>query len=103
MSDFDAPDCAFTTPRRSATTTPLQALTLFNHSFTIDMARALAVRLERENPADSVAQIRRAFTLATGRAPSTAEETATIAAVASHGLTTFCRALLNSNALLHVP
>ena len=38
LTEFDAPDCAFSTPRRTATTTPLQALTLLNHSFTVDMA-----------------------------------------------------------------
>ena len=32
LTEFDAPDCAFSTPRRSATTTPLQALTLLNHA-----------------------------------------------------------------------
>ena len=38
ISDFDGPQCAFSTPRRSNTTTPLQALALWNHSFTLDMA-----------------------------------------------------------------
>ena len=42
MTDFDQPDCAFSVPRRVATTTPLQALTLLNHAFTLDMAEALA-------------------------------------------------------------
>ena len=41
LSDFDAPDCAFSTSRRVPTTSPLQALALMNHSFTMTMAEAL--------------------------------------------------------------
>jgi hypothetical protein len=44
LSDFDLPDIAFAAPRRANTTTPLQALTLLNHGFTVDLARALAAR-----------------------------------------------------------
>src|SRR5262249_11966056 len=33
LTDFDCPDSAFAAPRRAATTTPLQALTLMNHRF----------------------------------------------------------------------
>ena len=39
MTDFDQPDCAVSTPRRAETTTPLQALTTLNHTFTLDIAR----------------------------------------------------------------
>ena len=42
LSDFDLPDNAFAAPRRGVTTTPLQALTMLNHGFAIDMADALA-------------------------------------------------------------
>ena len=42
MTEFDQPDCTFSAPKRSETTTPLQALTMLNHSFTLDMAAALA-------------------------------------------------------------
>ena len=45
MTDFDQPDCAFSAPARAETTTPLQALTMLNHRFTLDMATALADRL----------------------------------------------------------
>jgi len=40
LSDFDLPDIAFASPKRANTTTPMQALTLLNHSFTLDMADA---------------------------------------------------------------
>ena len=42
MTDFDCPDPAFAEPRRASTTTPLQALTLMNHSFSLEMAAAFA-------------------------------------------------------------
>ncbi|MEA3212843.1 MAG: hypothetical protein QOE70_5900 [Chthoniobacter sp.] len=102
MSEFDAPDCASPTPRRASTTTPLQALTLFNHSFTLDLARALAERLHAEAGEDATAQVRRAFALGYGRAPSAEEETAAAQLIATHGLPAFCRAVLNSNELIHV-
>ncbi len=53
MSDFDCPDPAGAVPKRPATTTPLQALTMLNHSFTLHMAQRWAERLERENQTTS--------------------------------------------------
>jgi mono/diheme cytochrome c family protein len=101
LTDFDCPDPAFAEPRRAATTTPLQALTLMNHRFSLDMVTALAERLQREAP-DSPQQVRRAFDLAFARSPSDAELDAATQLIAKHGLRAFCRALLNSNELIHV-
>ncbi|HEY3393215.1 MAG TPA: DUF1549 and DUF1553 domain-containing protein, partial [Lacipirellulaceae bacterium] len=70
LTDFDAPDCAFSSSRRTSTTTPSQALALMNHRFTIDMAEALAARLVNEtNNDDHGAHVRRAFELAFTREP----------------------------------
>jgi hypothetical protein len=103
LTDFDAPDCAFSVSRRIATTTPLQALALMNHSFTIDMADAFAARLSKEAGADNVAaQIVRAFDLAFGREPEPDEIAAAAALIENHGLRAFCRAVLNSNELIYV-
>jgi hypothetical protein len=101
MSEFDTPDCAFSTPSRSVTTTPLQALTLMNHSFTFDMAKALANRIHSES-SDTAGQIERAFLLAFCRTPDDQELAAAIALVGEHSLETFCRALLNANEFIHV-
>jgi hypothetical protein len=101
LTDFDAPDPAFAEPRRAATTTPLQALTLMNHRFAVDMAQALAERLQREAGAsDAQAQVRRAFALAYGRTAAAAELDRACAFVAAYGLRAFCRALLNSSELI---
>lgn len=99
LSEFDCPDNAFATPRRSSTTTPLQALTLMNHSFTVEMAGFFAQRLQQKSIA---AQVDEAFLLAYGRPPATQEKQAAVKLIQQHGLTAFCRALLNSNELIYL-
>lgn len=103
LSDFDAPDCAFSISRRVPTTTPTQALALMNHRFTITMAESLAERLRNERgESDVAAQIDHAFQLAFGRPPATSEHDASMELVKQHGLRAFCRALLNSSELIYI-
>ena len=112
LSDFDLPDNAFAAPRRARTTTPLQALTLLNHRFILDLADALAARIAADEnagpPAASAAEvkpaeaIRRAFAFALQRAPTPREMESGSALIAAHGRRAFCRALLNANELLHL-
>lgn len=94
LTDFDFPDIAFAAPVRANTTTPLQALTLFNHRFTLDMATALGERLAAGDAVGS------AYRLVFQRAPSPAEREAAEALVAKHGRQALCRALLNANELI---
>lgn len=94
LTDFDFPDIAFAAPVRANTTTPLQALTLFNHRFTLDMATALGERLAAGDAVGS------AYRLVFQRAPSPAEREAAEALVANHGRQALCRALLNANELI---
>ena len=96
LSDYDLPDIAFAAPKRANTTSPLQSLTLFNHSFTLDMAEALAARLTSKDP------IAEAYRLAFRRAPSPKERGGAEQLIAKHGKTAFCRALLNANELIFV-
>ena len=100
MTDFDLPDCAFSSPRRADTTTPLQALTLLNHSFTMDMSESLASRLETHREVKD--QIISAFQIAYQRLPSPQELETSSAAIEEHGVRAFCRALLNSNELIYL-
>jgi hypothetical protein len=102
LSDFDCPDPAFAEPRRIATTTPLQALTLLNHRFTLDMAGFFAERLVREAGGNPSAQARRAFVLAFSREPAAEEASAAERLIRSHGLRAFSRALLNANELIYL-
>jgi hypothetical protein len=102
MTDFDQPDCAFSAPKRAETTTPLQALTMLNHSFMLDMARSLAERLERDSGDDHDAQIRRVYQLCYSRQPTDNEGTACRQLVEQHGLTALCRVLLNTSEIIYV-
>ncbi|MAG92717.1 MAG: hypothetical protein CMJ48_03050 [Planctomycetaceae bacterium] len=102
MTDFDQPDCAFSTPRRATTTTPLQALTTLNHNFTLDMARSLGERVQREAGDDPTAQVRRAYTLCYAREPSADEVAACVTLIEHHSLPVFCRVLLNTSELIYV-
>ncbi|MBL8186432.1 MAG: DUF1553 domain-containing protein [Acidobacteria bacterium] len=102
LTDFDLPDSAYSAPSRTSTTSPLQALTLLNHRFTLEMSDALAERAKREAPADQAAQVRRVFALAFQRQPTAEEQQAALKLIASHGWRAFCRALLNANELLYL-
>jgi hypothetical protein len=103
LTDFDAPDCAFSVSRRNSTTTPSQALAMMNHRFTIDMADSFARRLSEEAASNNVSgQVGRAFELAYGRLPDDEEASAAAALVKKHGLRAFCRAVINSSELVYV-
>ena len=102
LTDFDLPDTAFATPKRAATTTPLQALTLLNHSFVVDMADAMASRTKDTAGGDVEQQLTQAFRLCFQRDPSGAELSAARGVYHEHGLSAVCRALLNSNEFLYL-
>lgn len=101
MTDFDQPDCAFSTPRRTKTTTPLQALTMLNHRFTLDMADAMAKRLQLSD-SNIDHQIQHAFRLCYSRTASPTELIDCRDLTDKHGLPAFCRAMLNTSELIYV-
>lgn len=101
LDTFDCPDPSTMTPTRGSTTTPLQALSLLNHSFTLRMADAFARKLETHS-AKTDDQISFAFVSTSGSPPTAEQLTASHEFVAKHGLAPFCRVLLNSNAFLYV-
>ncbi|HEU0119211.1 MAG TPA: DUF1553 domain-containing protein [Bryobacteraceae bacterium] len=97
LSVYDCPDSSLPEPRRVVTTSPLQALSLLNHSFTTDMAEAFAKRIGAE--ADPVGS---GFAIAFGRAPETAERAEAQGLIQRHGMTAFTRALFNTNEFVYV-
>ena len=99
---FDCPDAGQIQPRRTVSTTPLQALNLLNSEFLLEQARALAERLAREAGAAPAAQVRRAFALCFSREPHAEETAAATRLIAAHGLEIFCRALYNANEFILV-
>jgi hypothetical protein len=102
LDAFDCPDPSTTAPRRTLTTTPLQALVLLNNSFVLRMSQAFARRIEREVGSDSARQIARAFQLAYARDPSPEEQDDARPLVERHGLEVLTRAIFNSNEFLYV-
>lgn len=99
---FDCPDAGQVAPKRTSSTTPLQALNLLNSGFMMQQAGYFAERLERERSGDVSAQVQRAFELALNRSPQRKEATTAIKFVREQGLTLFCRALLNANEFIYV-
>jgi hypothetical protein len=98
---FDCPDAALARPRRTASTTVLQALNLLNSRTVVDQAESFAQRLRREAGDDPGRQADRAFRLAFGRLPSAKERAAAAALVREHGTAALCRALFNANEFLY--
>lgn len=96
---LDGADANSSTPVRSATVTPLQALALLHDPFVIDQCERLATRLSGTPPQEKPGE---AFRRILGRSP-TEREAGLIAEYARHhGLANLCRFLLNTNEFLFV-
>lgn len=99
---FDCPDGGQIAPKRTRSTTPLQALNLLNSGFMMQQAGFFAERLERDTGTDPQKQLRRAFALAFQREPDRSETQAAEKLIREHGLQVFCRALLNANEFVYM-
>ena len=99
---FDCPDAGQVTPKRTSSTTPLQALNLLNSPFAVQQAQFFAERVEREGGQGTDAQVKRAFQLIFTREPAAEELAASVKLVQAHGLPALCRALFNANEFLTV-
>ncbi|MBI4664660.1 MAG: DUF1553 domain-containing protein [Verrucomicrobia bacterium] len=99
---FDCPDAGQIAPKRTSSTTPLQALNLLNSPFMVQQAQIFAERLRREAGSNAQAQVRRAFALAFSREPTVPEVETAAKLVDEEGLVPFCRALFNANEFVYV-
>ncbi len=99
---FDCPDAGQIAPKRSSSTTPLQALNLLNSPFLLQQSGFLAERLRNEAGEDVGKQVSRGFALVFGREPTTEEQSAAVKLIATHGLPAFCRAVFNANEFVFV-
>jgi hypothetical protein len=99
---FDCPDAGQIAPKRTRSTTPLQALNLLNSGFIMQQSKFLSERLEKEAGRDTRAQVRRAFALAFQREPDRAELAASTKLIREQGLAIFCRALFNANEFVYL-
>lgn len=102
LDTFDCPDPSTTTPRRSATVTPLQALSLLNHSFSLRMAEQFATRLKSDAGPVVGDQVKLAYRLLYAREAAADEVTLSAAFIDRRGLSAFCRAMWNSSEFLFV-
>jgi hypothetical protein len=100
---FDCPDGGQSAGRRRESTTPIQALNLFNSRFTIEQSDAFAARVKADVGDDFEKQMRRAYQLAFSRDPRPDEIADAEPIVNEFGLATLCRVLFNSNEFLFVP
>ncbi|MGY8646415.1 MAG: DUF1553 domain-containing protein, partial [Verrucomicrobiales bacterium] len=100
---FDCPDAGQSVSRRRQSTTPIQALNLFNSQFTIDESEAFAQRVRDKVGLEVTAQITYTYKLAYGRTPEPDELTDAESIVRQNGLATLCRAIFNSNEFLFIP
>jgi hypothetical protein len=101
LDTFDCPDPAAAAPRRAITTTPLQALSLWNNGFALRAADEFAKRVAKEVDG-AEKQVRRVWQLAYQRNPTTEELKLATKLVADHGLKALCRVLFNSNEFVTV-
>ncbi len=99
---FDCPDCSQVVPKRSRSTTPLQALNLLNSRFVMQQAELFAQRLDREanSPREKIV---RAYALCFGRRPEAEEIDAAIKFIHDTDSRQFARAMLNANAFVFIP
>jgi len=100
---FDCPDGGQSAPNRSRSTTPLQALNLYNSPFTVKMAEAFAKRLLEQNNNNAKQAHAVAFESIFGRTPKNRERDAAEKYVDEHGLVAYCRVLFNANEFLFMP
>ncbi len=102
FGSFDCPDGGQIAPKRSRSTTPLQAFNLLNSNFMIQQAEFFAARLEKEAGRAESAQVQRAFQLAFQRPPDRNEQKAGVKLFREQGAKIFCRALFNASEFIYV-
>jgi hypothetical protein len=96
LETFDCPDPSAQTPRRQVTTTPLQALALWNNALVLRLSRDLEARVAAKQPSTE-ARIEKMYRLTLARSPTAEEAKLAAELVAKHGLSALGRVLFNCN------
>ncbi len=102
LDTFDCPDPSTTTPLRSVTTTPLQALSLLNNPLTRRLAERMANQIIAEAGEDIPAQVERAYERLFQRKPTADELTYCREFIKSTNLAAACLGWMNSSEFLYV-
>lgn len=117
---FDAPKMEPNCEKRSSSTVAPQSLLMMNSGFMVEHAEYFAERLQKERAGNKAEQVKLAWMLAYGKAPTDEEVKQSVAFIDSQlpqfkeqknnagktpeqlALATFCQALLSSNGFLYV-
>jgi len=99
---FDCPDFNQVVPKRTRSTTPLQALNLLNSPFVLQQAGFLVQRLDAEAKS-AESKIELAFNLCFGRSPEPEETQAAIDFINETNWQAFARVMLNANEFVLIP
>ncbi len=99
---FDCPDAGQVTPKRTSSTTVLQALSLLNSPFLLQQSEAFAKRVEESSGSTLVARVDRAFFMGLGRLPTAEERVASVQMAQQYGLPLLCRAIYNTHEFVSV-
>ena len=102
LETFDQADALLSCARRESATHAPQALELLNGDFTNQQAEALAERLKTEAGSDPRQQVKLAYRLVTGNAPSAKEMAVAVSFLKSQPLKRFALAMFSVNAFLYV-
>lgn len=96
LEAFDCPDPSAATPDRAVTTTPTQALSLWNHAFVLRMSRQLAENAAGEAGDDLSQQVRTVWRKVVLREPTATELSEALVLAEEFGLSSVCRVLFNA-------
>ncbi|MFK8114275.1 MAG: DUF1553 domain-containing protein, partial [Rubripirellula sp.] len=94
MTTLDCADSSQSTPRRNETLTSLQALSLLNNPFNLEMSRRFASRVS-QSADDLESKVQRAVELVLQRPATETEQAEFVAYAQAHGLPNLCRVLMN--------
>jgi hypothetical protein len=94
MTTLDCADSSQSTPKRLETLTSLQALSLLNNRFNLEMSKQFSRRI-KDHSDDQRDQISYAFQLVTARKPNAFELDHLNDYANTHGLENLCRVLFN--------
>jgi hypothetical protein len=100
LDALDCPSPSVTIPKRTPTTTALQALALMNDAFVVRQAMKLAQKLADQQP-DVSLQVQRLYEMAYSRRPNENESALAMDVARQHGLATVCWAVFNSSEFLY--
>jgi hypothetical protein len=91
LDAFDCPDPSAAAPERAVTTTPTQALSLWNQAFVLRMSHLLAEKVRREAGDDVSQQVRCAWRTVLLREPTLDELSESVTLANEFGLPSVCR------------